>query len=264
MEASSAKDAWTILKNHFERRSFSECVFIMKKICQMQLEEDGDMEDHLSKMQHEIKKLSCMGEKLSESWEVAMILRSLPESYDVLVTTLEARSDAVPSLSVVKEKLFEESRKRLQKQNLVNNNSSVMNVKNVQNKKGRYLSNPVCFYCGKSGHFKRDCIQFKESLNRNTSNIVIDERVPDENICFWLGASNNNTDWYIDSGATSHICNRKEFFEHLNFNFMNTITVANGYELKSSGIGSGYLNILDGNGNTTKVQIKDVLYVPNI
>lgn len=45
---------------------------------------------------------------------------------------------------------------------------------------------------------------------------------------------------------------------------MNTITVANGYELKSSGIGSGYLNILDGNGNTRKVEIKDVLYVPNI
>lgn len=111
-ETTTAKEAWRLLKEKFETFSFSECVFIMKKLCKMQLDEYGDMERHLNDIQIELKKLASMGEALSEKWEVAIILRSLPESYDVLVTTLEATSNGVPSLKVVNEKLIEESRRR--------------------------------------------------------------------------------------------------------------------------------------------------------
>ena len=51
--------------------------------------------------------LSVIGERVSDEDRVVYLLTSLPESYGVLVTTLEA-SPEVPSLAVVRERLLHE------------------------------------------------------------------------------------------------------------------------------------------------------------
>ena len=54
--------------------------------------------------------LSAIGETVSEEDRVVYLLASLPESYSVLVTALEANAD-VPSLAIVREKLLHEETK---------------------------------------------------------------------------------------------------------------------------------------------------------
>ena len=55
--------------------------------------------------------LSVMEAPLSEEDKVIYLLASLPESYGVLVTALEAREN-VPSMEVVTERLLNEERKK--------------------------------------------------------------------------------------------------------------------------------------------------------
>lgn len=257
-EATTAKEAWQLLKTRFETFSFSECVFVMKKLCKMQLDDFHDMEQHINEIQMEMKKLASMGEKLGEKWEVAMILRSLPDSYDVLVTTLEASCKGVPSLTVVKEKLIEESKRRNQKKAF---EDSALKVRGLPEKR------LICFFCQKVGHIRKNCQEYQNFLKKkNKSNVVVADETVDgkDEICFCLGGENEDDCWYVDSGATSHICNRKDFFKSLDKQSPSTVTVANGYELKAYGKGTCEINVINGKGVSQNVLVKDVLYVPKI
>jgi len=77
------------------------------------MDETGNMETHISELTNLFQRLVDLGEEqLSERWMVAMILSSLPRSYDTLVTALEARSEADITMPLVKSKLINEYNRR--------------------------------------------------------------------------------------------------------------------------------------------------------
>lgn len=47
MEAATAKEMWEKLKSYHERGSLSNKIHILRKLCSMRLEENGNMSDHL-------------------------------------------------------------------------------------------------------------------------------------------------------------------------------------------------------------------------
>ena len=126
-EADTAKKCWDNLKNHYEKPSLSTRVFVMKTICKMQLQEDEKMESHINDMMRYIEQLNIMGDPLSESWSVAMLLRSLPDSYDPLIVALEAREGSALGITFVKGKLIEEARRKVHKKESMDE-TSVMKV----------------------------------------------------------------------------------------------------------------------------------------
>ncbi|KAF2891631.1 hypothetical protein ILUMI_14542 [Ignelater luminosus] len=77
------------------------------------MNENGNMKDPIAELINLFQKLTDIGEdKLSKKWTVAMILSSLPRSYDSLVTALETRPEADITLSLVKSKLIDEYNRR--------------------------------------------------------------------------------------------------------------------------------------------------------
>ena len=102
------------------------------------------MQEHLKSMTEVCDKLSAIGEPVNEEDRVVYLLASLPESYNVLVTTLEANAE-VPRLEVVTERLIYYESKR--KQTGALEGALTTRVKR-------------CFYCKKPGHFKKDCEEF--------------------------------------------------------------------------------------------------------
>jgi len=73
-------------------------------------------------------------------------LASLPESYSVLVTALEASAD-VPSLAVVRECLHEETK--------IKGKESQSSQEGVL--MASFKRNLQCHLCSKTGHFKKCC-----------------------------------------------------------------------------------------------------------
>ena len=100
-------------------------------------------------------------------------------------------------------------------------------LSNENNKK-----NKSCFFCGKKGHFKKECRFYKKlkmeenAGNKKKANVVEKPPSPAEIIAMVAGLNismitecnmammNKITDWWYDSGATVHICNDRNLFKN--------------------------------------------------
>lgn len=98
----TAKGTWDALKDYHEKNSLTNKVFLMRSICSLKLSEGGDAKSHINKMQDLFTRLRDIGEELlSDKWSAAMLLSSLPESYDALITTLESRKEEEVTFALV-------------------------------------------------------------------------------------------------------------------------------------------------------------------
>ena len=103
----TALDSWNALKNHHEKHTLSNKVHLIRSICKLKLEENGNVEQHMNRMDELFQKLRDINER-ELSWNVAMLLSSLPSQYDALITALEARREKDLTYAFVQEKIIAE------------------------------------------------------------------------------------------------------------------------------------------------------------
>ncbi len=122
------------------------------------------MKEHIKKMTEVFDELAVIAEPVSEEDRVVYLLASLPDAYDVLVTALES---SVLPLETVTERLLREEK---------------LKGKGTKDEEARLLvvgSNPkttlTCYYCGKTGHYKRDCRKWAKSQGKETFRTTIQE-----------------------------------------------------------------------------------------
>ncbi|XP_070031801.1 uncharacterized protein [Nicotiana tomentosiformis] len=74
--------------------------------------------------------------------------------------------------------------------------------------------NGNCYNCGKAGHRSADCRAPKKDKKKGQANMV--EKHEDiDDLCAMLSECNlvgNSKEWWIDSGATRHVCTFREAF----------------------------------------------------
>ena len=80
----------------------------------MQLKEGESVQKHVKEFTEIFKELSVIGDNVDEEDRVVYLLASLPDSYEMLVTALEA-SENVPTMETVIERLLHEERKSNEK-----------------------------------------------------------------------------------------------------------------------------------------------------
>ena len=121
------------------------------------------MQKHVKMLTEIFDELSIIGDPLDEENQVVHLLASLPESYDMLVTALEA-SPEVPKLETVTERLLHEETKQRDKE------SSTIEVKAMTSKHQTSRKGPKCHHCGRFGHIRRECRMLLESPGKNQNN----------------------------------------------------------------------------------------------
>ena len=94
---------------------------------------------------------------LMEEDKVVYLLASLPESFGVLVTTLEACPD-VPTMDVVTQRLLHQERG-----GVVDEKEKALAMKSKHPKK-----RGPCHHCGKMGHYTGSWLRGRLSLRRRT------------------------------------------------------------------------------------------------
>ncbi|KAK2577939.1 hypothetical protein KPH14_011325, partial [Odynerus spinipes] len=242
--ATSARAAWTALKEYHQKSSLSSKVFLLKRLCRLTLEENGNVEEHLNLMAEIEAQLSAIGQGIQEDLFIALILSSLPESYNSLISGLESRPEKDLTLSLVKNKLLDDYRRRTKNVETCEKVLKTHNGGDAEKSSQVYILE--CYFCKKKGHVKKHCYRYKawkqkhEKANKVTEN---------DTFCFSIKAGNiDKGAWYIDSGATSHMTNDKQFFEELYTDIKDKVTMANGKNLKVEGKGSGMLRCLTNAG----------------
>ena len=78
------------------------------------------------------------------------LLASLPGSFEMLVTSLEVNSETIPKMEVVTEQLLHEEQKQ-------NEKGAANSERKALAAKGNSKKGPICHFCRKPGHLKREC-----------------------------------------------------------------------------------------------------------
>lgn len=294
-QAKNALDAWNSLRDIHQKGSLSTKVFLLKRICRLTLEEGGNMELHINLMMELVDKLSAMGEVLNNQLIVAMLLSSLPDSYGTLITALESRDEKELTMELVKAKLLDEyGRRKGVSKTRDEESDTAMRASASHHHKGQpghsgnsanLVKKKQCYFCKEPGHYKKFCRKYQAwKCNKERANAVTDgysENQVDEtcfmtqtnvetdlchevSVCFGLQIRQQKDVWVIDSGATSHMVNNKDFFKEFHRNTNGNVRLANGQKAEIKGTGSGVVKFVNGANKDINIKIDNVLFVPNL
>lgn len=111
-----ARDIYEALKAHHEKATRSARVSLLKKLCALNLPDGGEIEAHLFEFEQLFDRLEAAGTSLDTDTMICMLLRSLPASYDGVVTALDCLVDDDISLEIVKAKLEDEYNRQMERQ----------------------------------------------------------------------------------------------------------------------------------------------------
>ena len=182
----------------------------------MKLKAGDSLQLHLKSFTELFEELAVIGDAIEEEDRVINLLASLPDSYSILVTALEAL-DKVPSWEAVTEWLLHEEEKSSKPSDEVRSrpieNSSLVVKQKVRKP-------PKCYKCGRTGHIKKNCyVRIEKSVNegrdsrpnKGQANIAAKVTSSDEEFTLFasalstVGLCGSSDSWVIDSGATRHM-----------------------------------------------------------
>ena len=264
-------EVWNKLCDQFQAKTWANKLALRRKLYGLKLRENQSVQDHLKAMLEIFDSLAVIGCAVEEEDRVVHILTSLPESYNMLVTALEACPE-VPKLEIVTERLLNEERKIKEKGSAMGGFTGDALFVGVGSKK--------CYYCGKTGHIKKFCNEWKkkneieESENKSPAvanfshhrgNFHADSD-SDEVECIALisEVKKNDKNWIVDSAATKHLCNdKKSMTEFKKLKDPEQVKVGNGDLVEAKYEGCVKLRVKAGH-KTRLVKLQNVLYVPEM
>ena len=253
------KSAWDNLEKHFQQKTLSKKMIYRRKLYSAQMEKGQSMTEHVNYIKTFGEHLEAIDDAIAEKDLVILLISSLSDDYNYLITALEIIADDNLAWDYVRDRLIHESEKKCVKTNATDALLSRIDKKTLK-----------CHYCKKTGHFARDCYKKKNDLKKkgDQAKLVRDESptIPNGGAEIALKSSNPIADknWWIDSGASQHMTHQRESIEKFSsFENPHKIRLADDSVLISYGKGDVRLIVKDKTENV-KLILKDVLFVPKI
>ena len=166
---------WKQLSDQFQKKMWANKLELRKKLYSLRLRDGESVQAHIKEMTELFEALAVVGDAVSDEDRVVYLLASLPESFNMLVTALEASSENVPKMEIVTERLLHEERKSKEKGAGDDHSGRKAFVVNQKRGNPSALGNPqrrqqlTCHYCKKPGHFKRNCRKLAAASQRQGS-----------------------------------------------------------------------------------------------
>ena len=87
--AQSAKEAWENLQKRFEEKSLSRKIFYQRKLYSARMAKGTDMIDRINYLKTLAEHLEAVDDAALKKYLVIILISSLPEEYNCLITALE-------------------------------------------------------------------------------------------------------------------------------------------------------------------------------
>ena len=100
---------WKMLQDQFQKKTWANKLQLRRKLNSLRLNDRESVQKHIKVMTEIFESLAGIGDPVTEEDRIVHLLASLPESFHVLVTALEANPN-VPEMETVTERLLHEER----------------------------------------------------------------------------------------------------------------------------------------------------------
>ena len=273
---------WKLLADHFERKTWGNCYELWKRLIttprMKEVRDGGSVDAHLKSLQETFDSLAVLEDPVSEKKQVMFILASLPESFQTMVTALATSMEDVPSLADVKEKLRSEELRQKQAGFVPEDGQGRALAARHGQRRSFSRSKLTCHFCGKPGHFKRECRKWaaekkkrsEQTTGSSNKQLASTAEAPEDDtetmmITTHALSTVSRGKWIVDSGATCHMCNdREQFVDFKELSNKQEVTLGDGHTLDGTGIGTVRIKTLLPDGNSRKCRLEKVLYVPKL
>ncbi|KAL2246201.1 UNVERIFIED_CONTAM: Retrovirus-related Pol polyprotein from transposon TNT 1-94 [Sesamum indicum] len=266
--AKSTKEVLQTLADMYKKPSAMNKVMLMKKLFRLQMEERKSVADHLNDFNQLTTQLASVDIVFDDEVKALILLSSLPDSWDVVVTSVSTSSgkekmkfDNIRDMMLNEETrrkqtggssgsaLHTESRGRLDTRGKYRGRSRSRG-------KNKVKKEMVCWNYEKPGHMKSECRAPEKEKEGRTANAVIEE-ITD---ALLLSVSSSSDDWVVDSGASFHSCSNKDIMEPYTSGDFGLVYLADNKPLKI--VGKGDVRIKSTNGSCWILH--DVRHIPEL
>ena len=210
----SAKEAWESLEKKFEEKSLTKKIEYRRKLYDAKFSMGMAMIDHVNNLKTITERLEALGDPVTENDLVMILISSLTDTYNNLITSLENLKEDDLSWEYVRDRVLSEYERRQGEEKkdryVVHDALLVDNREKNVHPRHDDKDNVECFYCKKLGHYKSDCPKLER---RNMANFVKgvdelsigeDDFVP-EFALHTENFENNQKHWIVDSGCSKHM-----------------------------------------------------------
>lgn len=279
-DSDNASVVWNSLLKAFDDSGVARKVTILNQLVSVRLTQYKNMEKYINAILLYWNKTKVAGFRIDEDVIASLMLGGLPDEYRAMILGIENSGQEL-TVDYVKTVLLQGIVDPLGKEE-----DKAMPAKCTFKKKRKGKRAIACFKCG-GGHILINCPKkdlkchgcgnvkhliakcpLKKKKNKkafikkeeeNKESKAIAE--PKVMIAFFTnGGESIKNDWYIDSGATVHICNDRNMFDHLIEGKLDReILVANNTKVKVMGIGHVKLSV-----GEESIILKKVNYVPDM
>lgn len=295
----TAKEAWDCLAKHFEGKSLAKKILYRRKLYSARMEQGTTMISHVNYIKTLAEHLEALEDEVSDMDLVIILLSSLPESYNHVITTLETIAEDKLKWDYVRDRLLQEYDRKQGSHSHSDSykhsdGEALFSRKGNRGRYGGYVNNKgrgggrnnlnlnkdgknsfKCHFCGEKGHFARECPKkdHKPGGKANVAKTDVGEPVniipefalegeaviPTENV-----SKNEINDWWIDSGASQHMTAYKDtMLSYKSFEKPFQVKLADDSILLAYGKGNIIVPIYNG-CEKINIMLQDVWYVPKI
>ena len=272
-DSPSAKELWEKLEARYMQEDATSKKFLVTRFNNYKMVDGKSIMEQMHEIENILSHFKQHNMHMDETIIVSSIIDKLPPSWKDFKRSLKHRKDDI-SLEQLGNNLRLEEEYRKQddtKEPNVRENIHVMeegcpykNSKKRGKDKSKFRAQDgnqnkkrkgACFVCGKRGHFKKDCYFYKKNKEKGSAS--------KENLVAMISEINMIEDiesWWVDSGATRHVCKNKDFFKTLKEEDAAVLYMGNASSVHVKGIGTVEIEFTSGKVLT----LKDVFYVPEV
>lgn len=246
-EAKTSNEVWQNLRNAFEDSGLTRKVGLLRDLVNTTLESCSGIEEYVNKIVTTAHKLRNIGFAVNDEWLGTLMLAGLPDQYKPMIMGLESSGIQI-SADSIKTKLLQEVKE---------SSVSVLYTKHKNVPKSKFKSHKStglrCFNCNEYGHISKFCNNKKKTNSKGFAAVFSA-----------FHQKTKSTEWYVDSGASLHMTNSSDGMYDIRAAPTKQITVANNTTVTVQHMGNVNLSLRGKDGKINQIQVRDILYVPEL